>query len=66
MGRAPMGGDHPDNISGARDQRRGLTGANAGLQIDLLIFGIGHKVAGSYVRRDHPPGIAQRDSASTF
>ena len=41
MGRAPMGGDHPDNVSGTRDQRRGLAGANAGLKIDLLIFGIG-------------------------
>jgi hypothetical protein len=66
MGRAPMGGDHPDNVSGAGDERRGLAGVNAGLKIDLLIFGIGHKVADGYVWGDYTPGLAKRDPAGTF
>jgi hypothetical protein len=66
MGCAPMGGDHPNNVSGAGDQGRRLAGVNPGLKIDMLIFGIGHKVTDSYVWRDHPPCFAQRYSASTF
>ena len=38
MGRASMGGHHPDDIPSAGDQRRGLAGENAGLKRDLLIF----------------------------
>ncbi len=66
MGYTPKGRDHPDDFFGASDQRRGLAGANADLKIDLLNFWIGHEIAGSYVWRDHPPIIAQRDSAATF
>jgi hypothetical protein len=66
MGRTPMGGDHSDDIPATADQRRGLAREYASLKIDLLILGTGHEVAGSYICRDHPLLVAQRDSAGTL
>lgn len=66
MGRAPMGGDHPDYHPALANQRRGLAGANASLKIHSLIFRTDHEIAAGYIWRDHTNLVAERDSAGTF
>ena len=61
-----MSGDHADNPSAAADERRRLAGVNPGLKINLLVFGAGHELAGSYFRRNRPFSGEQRESARTF
>ena len=61
-----MGRNHSDNMSAAGNQRCCLAGVDAGLQVDLLILRIGHEIARSYVRRNHPVSSAQGNSTSAI